>query len=189
MSNRHTAGAAAELTASPDGFDRAEREGGVRSLSALYERHAVRLARLAYLITGNAQVAEDVCQEAFTRACVRLVHLRRPEAAEAYLRRTVINLALKQKRRTRTERERLNELARVVEESSSDPDPALREQLWTALQRLPRRQRAAIVLRFYEDLSERDIARLLRCRRGTVKSLVHRGLAGMRTEMEDVRDE
>jgi RNA polymerase sigma factor (sigma-70 family) len=55
--------------------------------------------------------------------------------------------------------------------------------LWAALQQLPYRQRAALVLRFYGDLSERDAAAVLGCRTGTVKSLVHRGLAAMREEL------
>ena len=58
-----------------------------------------------------------------------------------------------------------------------------RDELWTALERLPQRQRAAIVLRYYEDLSESRIAELLQCRPGTVKSLLSRGLEAMRTEI------
>ena len=57
------------------------------------------------------------------------------------------------------------------------------DETWDLLRRLPDRQRAAIVLRFYEDLSEAEIARLLRCRPGTVKSLIHRGLARVRSGM------
>jgi RNA polymerase sigma-70 factor (sigma-E family) len=180
---------ASDFAVAPRSLDRAQGGPAPRSLTALYERHASQLARLAYLITGDPEVAEDLCQEAFARAFVRLVHLRRAEASHAYLRRTVINLALKQRQRAKREREHLSELARLPGESFTDPDIALREQLWTALQRLPHRQRAALVLRFYEDLSEREIARILGCRRGTVKSLVHRALIGMRTEMEDPRDE
>ncbi len=63
------------------------------------------------------------------------------------------------------------------------PDVALRDEMWRALQLLPQRQRAAIVLRFYEDLSEAATAEVLHCPVGTVKSLVSRGLARLRSEV------
>lgn len=73
--------------------------------------------------------------------------------------------------------------ARGAENVASQPDVALREQLWAALRELPYRQRCALVLRFYEDVSEREAARLLGCRVGTAKSLVHRGLLSMREQI------
>jgi RNA polymerase sigma factor (sigma-70 family) len=94
----------------------------------------------------------------------------------------VINLAYKNFRRLSKERAYV-EGARVGGELGSEPDVALREQLWAALRELPYRQRCALVLRFYEDLSERETARLLGCRVGTVKSLVHRGLSSMREQI------
>ena len=68
-------------------------------------------------------------------------------------------------------------------EASGGPDPEDRDELWKGLQRLAPRQRAAIVLRFYEDLSEERTAEVLGCPRGTVKSLVSRGLEALRTEV------
>ncbi len=93
-----------------------------------------------------------------------------------------MNLAAKQFRRAQRERE-LFTATRPPAAHVDDPDLELRELLWSALRRLPYRQRAALVLRFYLDLPEREAARLLGCRVGTVKSLLHRGLAGMREEM------
>jgi RNA polymerase sigma-70 factor (sigma-E family) len=133
------------------------------------------------LLTGDAELAEDLVQEAFVRAFSRFGYLRRPEAFQAYLRRTVVNLAGKERRRGQSER---TFLARAVAPApASQPDVELRELLWSALRELPFRQRAAVVLRFYEDLSERETARVLACRVGTVKSLVHRALASMREEI------
>jgi RNA polymerase sigma-70 factor (sigma-E family) len=153
-----------------------------RKLGAAYVEHAPGLGRLAYLLTGDAAVAEDLVQEAFVRAFARLVHLRRQDAFAAYLRRTVVNLARKHFRRTRTERVYLEATWDPVE-SVPQPDVALRDDLWCVLRQLPYRQRCALVLRFYEDLPEKEIARLLGCRVGTVKSLTHRALSSMREQM------
>jgi RNA polymerase sigma-70 factor (sigma-E family) len=146
-----------------------------------YEAHAAELGRLAFLLTGDAGAAEDLVHEAFVRGFARFNYLRREEAFGAYLRRTLVNLAVKSSRRERTERMFLAGAA--APSTVVPPDLELREQLWCALRQLPQRQRAALVLRFYADLSERETARVLNCRVGTVKSLVHRGLAAMRAEI------
>jgi RNA polymerase sigma factor (sigma-70 family) len=116
------------------------------------------------------------------RAFARFAYLRRQDALTGYLRRTVINLAHKNFRRLSTERAYV-EAAHEGRDLGVQPDVALREQLWAALRELPYRQRCALVLRFYEDVSEREAARLLGCRVGTVKSLVHRGLSSMREQI------
>lgn len=154
-----------------------------RRLGLAYEEHASQLARLAFLLTGDAALAEDLVHEAFARALARFAHLRRPESLRAYLQRTVVNLAGNHFRRGRNERAFLARAGSITPAATTDPDVELREHLWSALRQLPHRQRAALVLRFYEDLSERDTARLLGCRAGTVKSLVHRGLMAMREEI------
>lgn len=166
--------------------------GGLREnrYELLYRRHAPQAARLAFLLTGHRELAEDLAQEAFLRAAVRVSLLRRPDAFRAYLRRSVINLARKHWSRRATERTYLaargpQEAARVVEL----PDLATRDELWQALQRLPYDQRAAIVLRYFEDLTERDAAAALGCPRGTLKSRVSRGLEALRVEMRGDQDE
>lgn len=158
-------------------------------LGELYLRHADEAARLAYLLTGDHALAEDLVQEAFIRLAGRLVHLRDPDAFHAYLRRTVVNLANSHFRRRRVERaylEREQGGAYAQPGPGSDRSVEERDHLWQALGQLPVRQRAAIVLRFYEDLSESSIAELLRCRPGTVKSLLSRGLEALR---EQIRNE
>jgi RNA polymerase sigma-70 factor (sigma-E family) len=152
----------------------------------LYQRHADAAVRLAYLLTGDRATAEDLVQDAFVRLAGRLVHLRDPGAFDAYLRRTVVNLSNSHFRRKRVERMYL-ERARAAVEPDTARWPARsvedREELWEALGRLPQRQRAAIVLRFYEDLSEAQVAEILKCRPGTVKSLVSRGLETLRKQI------
>ena len=155
-------------------------------LGELYVRHADDAVRLAYLLTGDRALAEDLVQDAFVRLAGRLVHLRDPGAFDAYLRTTVVNLSNSHFRRKRVERSYLQRARGALgtqDGSWSDRSFEDRDALWGALGRLSRRQRAAIVLRFYEDLPEREVAEILTCRPGTVKSLVSRGLETMRNEI------
>jgi RNA polymerase sigma-70 factor (sigma-E family) len=154
-------------------------------LGELYLRHADAAARLAYLLTGDRELAEDIVQDAFVRLAGRLAHLRDPAAFEGYLRRTVVNLSRSHWRRAKVERTYLARERGAAREQVSGSGSSVedREVLWRAMAGLSDRQRAAIVLRFYEDLSEADTAEILRCRPGTVKSLVSRGLETMRLEM------
>src|SRR5438874_5535521 len=155
-------------------------------LGDLYLQHADEAVRLAYLLTGDRTLAEDLVQDAFVRLAGRLVHLRDPGAFDAYLRRTVLNLSNSHFRRKRVERAYLARARGAIgtQEGRSDPSVEDRDALWRALGRLSKRQRIAIVLRFYEDLSEREVSEILKCRPGTVKSLVSRGLETLRNEIE-----
>lgn len=150
----------------------------------LYAAHAPQAGRLAYLLTGDPDLAQDLAQEGFARLITRLRSLRNPDAVEAYLRRSVINLARKHWRRMGRERAYLRREGPAVTRRVIDqPDLSERDALWRGLDRLPYRQRAALVLRFFEDLSERQTAEALGCARGTVKSLVSRGLEKLREEI------
>ena len=155
-------------------------------LGELYERHADGAVRLAYLLTGDRALAEDLVQDAFVRLAGRLAHLRDPGAFEAYLRRTVVNLSNSHFRRRGVERAYLQRerAAGTGTVSGAERSVEDRQDLWRAMGRLSGRQRAALVLRFYEDLSERQVAEILRCRPGTVKSLVSRGLEELRGEVK-----
>jgi RNA polymerase sigma-70 factor (sigma-E family) len=157
-------------------------------LADLYERHGPGAVRLAYLMTGDRAAAEDIAQDAFVRVAGRLGHLREPAAFEAYLRRAVVNLTRNHFRRRSLERAFL---ARAGQrEAMAGPERAVvdRHTVLDALARLPQRQRAAIVLRFYEDLPEGDVADILRCRPGTVRSLVTRGVQALRSDLGRDRD-
>jgi RNA polymerase sigma-70 factor (sigma-E family) len=158
------------------------------SLGELYARHAPAAGRLAYLLTGDRDLAEDIAQEAFLRVIARFGSLRSPESFRPYLQRTVVNLARGHFRRRRTEREYVSgEGSRRARDVATIPDVEERDTITRALEGLSARQRAAIVLRYYEDLSERQTADLLGCPVGTVKSLVARGTERLREELGGVR--
>jgi len=155
------------------------RVGHRARLAEVYARHAPEGIRLAYLLTGDRTLAEDLVQEAFLRFVGRLQFVRNPDAFEAYLRRTIVNLSKNHFRHSAVER---SYLARqpVPVEARADPDVPTYHTLRTALLALPVRQRAAIVLRYYEDLPEAQIAEILGCRPSTVRSLIARGLGTLR---------
>jgi RNA polymerase sigma-70 factor (sigma-E family) len=157
-------------------------------LGELYLRHGPAALRLAYLLTGDPPLAEDLVQEAFVRMAGRLAHLREPEAFNAYLRRTIVNLTGMYLRRKRVERAYLRREKSLALPPPTGSDLELREYVWRALLRLPPRQRAALVLHYYEDLSERDAAEVLRCRPSTYRSLVARGMSALRTQIRSESD-
>ena len=152
-------------------------------LAELYLRHAAEAGRLAYLITGDRDLAEDLVQDAFVKLAGRLLHFRDPGGFDAYLRRTIVNLANSQFRRRKVEQRYLDRQAGSRRFEDELPDLPSRDAARTALLALPVRQRTAIVLRFYEDMSEAETADLMRCRPGTVKSLVSRGMEKLRPLM------
>jgi RNA polymerase sigma factor (sigma-70 family) len=135
------------------------------------------MVRLAHLLTGSAEPAEDVVHDAFVACAGRWSAL---EVPEAYVRRAVINQARRVARQAGRDRDKTARLGRTVPLSAALPEL---DETWALLRALPERQRMALVLRFYEDLSEAEIARLLECRPGTVKSLIHRGLAKVRKDV------
>jgi RNA polymerase sigma-70 factor (sigma-E family) len=157
-------------------------------LGDLYARHLLGALRLAYLVTGDRALGEDLVHDAFLRVFGRFDDLRDPGAFEACLKRTVVNLARKHLRRGKIERAYLASQNTLRNLRAEDPDVSVSKSLWDALMTLPERQRAAIVLRFYEDLSELQTAEILRCRPGTVKSLVSRGMQALRIVV-DTEDE
>lgn len=144
------------------------------SLEDLFREHYGAAVRLAYLLTGSRAVAEDVVQDSFMRLHG---HWNRVEQPTAYLRASVVNACRAYHRRARRERAHFPEL---VVNSVSPETPIVLD----ALAALPYRQRAALALRFYEDRSDREIAKALRCRPATVRSLIHRGLAALRKVTE-----
>ena len=152
-------------------------------LADLYVAHAPEGMRLAFLLTGDRALAEDLVQDAFARLVGRLRHLRDPGAFGAYLRRTIVNLATSHFRHRRVERAYLQRAAAAptIEAHRSEE---LDEAMHAVLLRLPQRQRAAIVLRFYEDLSDVQTAELLRCSAGTVRSLVSRAMTTLREALK-----
>lgn len=154
-------------------------------LEDLYVRNAPGALRLAYFLTGNRELGEDLVQEAFVRVAGRFRHLRMPDAFDAYLRRTIVNLYTSQLRRTKLERAYVVRHGSDPSVASESGDPATRDELWQALHTLPERQRAAIVLRYYEDLSEHQSAEILHCSPGALNQLVVRGMTALREQIGD----
>jgi RNA polymerase sigma-70 factor (sigma-E family) len=159
-----------------------ERDRGGR-LEQLYRTHAPDALRLAYLLTGDRELAQDLAQDAFVKVFARFRDLRNPDAFWWYLRRTVVNLANSHFRRRRVERAWLER--QRPDEPSGAPDLAERDRLRRALMTLRAEQRAAIVLRYFEDLSEADTAEALGVAVGTVKSMVSRGMDRLRDELPE----
>lgn len=146
------------------------------SFAAIFNTHHRDAVRLAYLLTSDAEQAEDIVSEAFAKV-YRQWQAGRVEDVGAYLRRAVANTANSKLRRRYLER---REAARRTGDDRGvrtvDEDAADRDAVWQALQRLPDKQRAAVVLRYYEDLSVEETATVLGVSEGTVKSQVSRGL-------------
>jgi RNA polymerase sigma-70 factor (sigma-E family) len=150
------------------------------ALQAAFERHYVRLLRLSILLVGSREAGEDLVQEAFIRAAPRLGQLG-PAEVGPYLRATTLNLWKNRLRRAAVERRH-----RSSTRTEAYGEVALedRQAIWRVVQQLPDRQRACIVLRYYEDLSEREVAEVLGCSVGAVKSHSSRAIARLRKELE-----
>lgn len=111
----------------------------------------------------------------------RFRHLRFPDAFDLYLRRTVVNLCMSHFRHQRVERGHLEREAKSPTQVAEQPEFGTRDELRRALQRLPARQRTAIVLRYYEDLTEDGVASAMRCSIPAARSLISRGMETLRT--------
>jgi len=156
---------------------------------AFVAERAPRLLRAAHLLTHDWAAAEDLLQEAMTRAWFAWPRLEEPEP---YVRRVIVTTYISQSRRRWRQELPLDRVDGTA--GRGDPgrptaprsDPIQRaderDALWRALDRLPPRQRAVVVLRYYEDLPEAEVAGLLRCSVGTVKSQAAKALAKLRAD-------
>lgn len=157
--------------------DAAERPSMQEAMRVAFERHYLPLLKLSIALSGRQEAAEDLVQEAFVRSASRITELA-PDEVGPYLRRAVVNLWKNRLRRFAIEARNAISLARPEPESAAPMEE--RDLMWKALMQLPSRQRACLVLRFYEDLPEPEVARVLGCSVGTVKSQTSRGLAKLR---------
>ncbi len=138
-----------------------------------------RLVALLSLYCGRGEVAHELSQEALARACRDWSKVRRHDEPAAWLTRVALNLANSYFRRRSAENRAMSRINTTVTDEPSLADAiVLRE----ALQRLPRRQRIVLVLRFLEDLSVKETADLLQLPEGTVKTLTYRGVRALREE-------
>jgi RNA polymerase sigma-70 factor (sigma-E family) len=140
----------------------------------VYRADYARMVRVAHMLTGSNEAAEDIVQDAFVGLYPRFNALDDPGG---YLYRSVVNGCW-----SRHRRRRVVERFRHLTDQTASADVATDEidETWTALMRLPNRQRAVIVLRYYADLPLSDIAEILGCKTGTVKSMLHRALAQLK---------
>lgn len=144
------------------------------------------MTRVAIVITGDRGRAEDAVQVGFSRAFASWGRVKKADDPAAYVRRIVINAALAEARKASRRNEVPTEsVERHAAEPMSSHDPEARADLLTAIATLPPRQRAIVVLRYYEDLSEAQIADTLGCRPGTVKSQASAALKSLRARLGD----
>lgn len=139
------------------------------------------LVRTAYLLTGSRNAAEELVQDTLVRLYPKWDKVTGADVPLAYVRRSLSNNFVNDRRRAYVRHELTTEqLPDAAVEPAAIHRTDDRSQLWPLLNRLPDRQRAAIVLRYYEDLDDDEIAAILDCRPGTVRSLLSRGLATLR---------
>lgn len=160
-------------------------DGAAADFDAWVAARGPALLRLAYVLTGNRADAEDVVQEALSRALPRWSRISTVEDPDAYVRRMVVNAHTSWWRKFRRR-----------EHPVADPVPTgevagpgggvltdERRRIWLACRALPEAQRTAVVLRYYEQLEYAEIAAVTGVREGSVRSRVSRGLATLRTEL------
>jgi RNA polymerase sigma-70 factor (sigma-E family) len=162
-----------------------------QEFAELFRGSWARLYRLAVAVSGDPAAAEDDLQAAFAKVYAHWSRVRRADHPDAYVRRMVLNEVLGGRRHGFLKRERPRASVEPPGAVAS-PERAVveRDAIWAAVGALPPRQRAVVVLRYYEDLSEAEIADALGCSRGTVKSQASAALASLRRNAPDlVREE
>lgn len=184
LAGASVADAAPRVRGSVPTVRRARARSRDEQIAALFDEHRADLCRLAALLLSDRGAAEEVVQEAFLRTFASWRRLRRPERARWYLRAAVVNQCRSRVRRRWAEDRsnrtvwttRTHEVVHHVWDTDQGAD-ALR--VLAAVRALPLRQREAVVLRYYEDLSEADMAAVLGCSVGTVKSQLAKARAAL----------
>lgn len=143
------------------------------------------LLRYAVMLTGDQHTAEDLVQDTMVRVQLKWRRVQSAGSPESYVRRMLTNLFVDLHRGSWLRRVLLRPEPDVRWAAPHDhaQDSADRDQMWELLATLPRRQRAALVLRFYEDLPDADIAEILGCAVGTVRSSISRALTTLRSAL------
>jgi RNA polymerase sigma factor (sigma-70 family) len=147
--------------------------------SGIYRDERDSLVQLAYLVTGSRVVAEDLVQDTFIRVMARL---EATDSPGPYLRRSVLNACYSWHRRSRREVHVAEDEDRGAFRGRDGEGQSI--EMWEALSHLSQRQRTILVMRYYLDLTEADVAASLGCRIGTVKSTSHRALKDLRRMLE-----
>ncbi|KAA5826564.1 SigE family RNA polymerase sigma factor [Saccharopolyspora hirsuta] len=146
-------------------------------LTDLYQEHYKQLLRIAVLLVDDRASAEDIVQDAYVRVFDSRTRLRDPDKALAFLRQAVLNRARSMLRRRLVAKKYQPKLATEDSQPDDTGRGVDRAVLAAALAKLPRRQREAVVLRYYADLSESRTAEVMGCSQGAVKSYCSRGVS------------
>ena len=166
----------------PNGLEARQR------VSVLFQTHALALKKLAFLMTGDQPTAEDIVQDAFLGLYRRYRSLNDADKALGYLRTSVLN-GCRSVHRVRFRRQGI--ALDQPEDNASAEDIAIlgeaNRQVLVAIRRLPARQREAVVLRYYLDMTEDQAAQAMGVSRGTVKSATSRGLAALARMLEETK--
>lgn len=147
------------------------------------------LLRYAVLLTGNRDDAEDLVQESQAKLMEAYERGVQIEFPEAYLKRILVTTFLNDRRRSDLWRRTVPRLFARDHQPGADQGAAQRDQIWRALDRLPSRQKAAVLLRYFQDLTFREAAVVLGCPEPTVRSLVFRALKALRVTIVEENDQ
>jgi len=151
--------------------------GGQVTLTDSRLAHSTALTRFAYLLTGDPQLVEDLVQDAFLAMHRRFGETIALDHPVAYARRAIVNGHVSRARRLAS----TETVTDAVPEKALEPtDSAEQDAMWRVLGTLPPRQRAVLVLRYYLDLPDVEIAQAMDCRAGTVRSVAARAFAALR---------
>lgn len=154
--------------------------------SAYVRARQTSLARFAYLLTGDPHSAEDLVQSSLAKVYGKWDHISTVESPDAYVRKVMVNEHTTWWRRAWRHRERTDsELIRVMDPAAA-PVTGHDSELWAHVRSLAPQQRAAVVLRYYEDLTEAQTAEILGVSVGTVKSHTSRAISSLRSRMKEV---
>ncbi|WP_460664759.1 SigE family RNA polymerase sigma factor [Kribbella swartbergensis] len=156
---------------------------GTLSFDELVVSSERRLLRLALMLTGGVHSAEDLVQTVYARAHRKWERIQSLDNPEAYLRTMVVNEFLSWRRLLKNRELPVAEPADLPSAEDIGARQAQRDATWRLLAELPRQQRAVLVLRYYEDLPDDEIAAVLGCAPATVRSNAARGLATLRTNL------
>jgi RNA polymerase sigma-70 factor (sigma-E family) len=147
------------------------------------------LLRFAYLVTRDRGRAEEAVQDALVAAYPRWSKISRTGDPEAYLRRAVVNADISRWRKFFRRESPVGEPSTLDTATGDHAGPyAEQDAVWTLCASLPTKQRAAVVLRYYEGLPDSEIAEILDCTPGTVRSQIHRALASLRTTLSTTEE-
>ena len=162
---------------------------GSEPFGEFYRREQRRIVALAYVLCGNAAVAEEIAHDAFLKAMRSWARVSRMEAPEAWVRRVVANASTSRFRRLSAESRALLRLGARPERPPGGTEPERVADVWDAVRRLPRRQAQVIALHYLHDLTRRQTAEVLGCTEETVKTHLERARRTLSEQLGEAHEE